>query len=243
MKVLTTTGLTELIQLSKNTFLDKNNTVEIDSVFAPVATSGQYSDLTGTPTVDQAYNASSTNAQSGTAVAGAISSKQNTITGAATTITSDNLTASKALISNASGKVDVSDTTTTELGYVHGVTSAIQTQLNNKQATVTGAATTITSDDLTSNKALISNANGKVAVSTVTSTELGYVSGVTSAIQTQLNSKVDANTAITGATKCKITYDSKGLVTAGADLASSDVTTALGYTPIQYAMVITDYTA
>ena len=31
------------------------------------------------------------------------------------------------------------------------------------------------------------------------------------------------NNAITGATKCKITYDSKGLVTAGADLGSSDI--------------------
>ena len=42
---------------------------------------------------------------------------------------------------------------------------------------------------------------------------------------------VASNTTITGATKCKITYDSKGLVTAGADLNSSDITTALGYTP------------
>ncbi len=42
---------------------------------------------------------------------------------------------------------------------------------------------------------------------------------------------VASNTAITGATKCKITYDSKGLVTAGADLTPSDITTALGYTP------------
>ena len=31
------------------------------------------------------------------------------------------------------------------------------------------------------------------------------------------------NAAITGATKCKITYDSKGLVTAGADLQASDI--------------------
>lgn len=46
-----------------------------------------------------------------------------------------------------------------------------------------------------------------------------------------LNSKVTGNSSITGATKCKITYDSKGLVTAGADLASTDITTALGYTP------------
>ena len=36
-------------------------------------------------------------------------------------------------------------------------------------------------------------------------------------------SLVVANTAITGATKCKITYDSKGLVTGGANLAASDI--------------------
>lgn len=55
---------------------------------------------------------------------------QATITGAASTITSSNLTASRALVANSSGKVAVSSTTDTELGYVHGVTSAIQTQIN-----------------------------------------------------------------------------------------------------------------
>jgi hypothetical protein len=49
----------------------------------------------------------------------------------------------------------------TELGYLDGVTSAVQTQLNAKQATVTNV------DD----------------------TEIGYLDGVTSAIQTQLNAK------------------------------------------------------
>lgn len=34
---------------------------------------------------------------------------------------------------------------------------------------------------------------------------------------------VAKNTAVAGATKCKITYDSKGLVTAGADLTASDI--------------------
>ena len=58
--------------------------------------------------------------------------KQNAITGAATTITDNNLTSNRAIISNGSGKVAVSDTTSTELGYVHGVTSSIQTQLNSK---------------------------------------------------------------------------------------------------------------
>jgi hypothetical protein len=49
----------------------------------------------------------------------------------------------------------------TELGYLDGVTSAIQTQLNNKQAVVSGV------DD----------------------TEIGYLNGVTGAIQTQLDAK------------------------------------------------------
>lgn len=42
------------------------------------------------------------------------------------------------------------------------------------------------------NRALVSDASGKVASSTVTATELGYLSGVTSAIQDQLNAKADA---------------------------------------------------
>jgi hypothetical protein len=38
-----------------------------------------------------------------------------------------------------------------------------------------------------------------------------------------LGTKVTGNTAITGATKTKITYDSKGLVTAGADATTADI--------------------
>ena len=58
---------------------------------------------------------------------------------------------------------------------------------------------------------------------TATTTELNYVDGVTSSIQTQLNGKVAANASITGGTATKITYDSKGLVTAGASLSASDI--------------------
>ena len=42
------------------------------------------------------------------------------------------LTASRALVSDGSGDVSVSDVTSTELGYLDGVSSAIQTQLDNK---------------------------------------------------------------------------------------------------------------
>jgi hypothetical protein len=46
---------------------------------------------------------------------------------------------------------------------------------------------------------------------------------ISNATQTALDGKVDENTAITGATKTKITYDAKGLVTAGADATTSDI--------------------
>lgn len=160
-----------------------------------------------------------------------IDGKQATITGAASTIASSDLTASRTLVSNSSGKVAVSSTTATELGYVHGVTSGIQTQINSKQATITGAATTIASSNLTANKALVSNSSGKVAVSSVTSTELGYVSGVTSAIQTQLNSKqatvTGAATTITGS---NLTTN-RALVSNGSGKVGVSATTSteLGY--------------
>jgi hypothetical protein len=83
------------------------------------------------------------------------------------------------------------------LTYVTGVNNlwkprSISTILGyTPQATITGAATTITTSNLTASRALVSDGSGKVAVSSVTSTELGYVAGVTSAIQTQINNIFD----------------------------------------------------
>jgi hypothetical protein len=128
-----------------------------------------------------------------------IDSKQATITGAATTIDDANLTASRAVISNASGKVAVSAVTDTELGYLDGVTSAVQTQIDGKQATITGAASSITSSNLTALRTLYSDASGKVAASSITATELSYLGGVTSAIQTQIDGKLStAGGTLTG---------------------------------------------
>lgn len=42
-------------------------------------------------------------------------------------------------------------------------------------------------------------------------------------LKAEFDNKVTKNTAITGATKTKITYDSKGLVTSGSDLSASDL--------------------
>ena len=55
----------------------------------------------------------------------------------------------------------------------------------------------------------------------------GSITGILSNqtdLQTALNGKVDENAAITGATKTKITYDSKGLVTVGSDASLAELT-------------------
>ena len=126
-----------------------------------------------------------------------LDAKQATITGSASTIDTESLTANRAVISNGSQKIAVSSVTDTELGYVSGVSSAIQTQIDSKQATLTGGATTIASSNLTASRALQSNGSGKVEVSDVTTTELGYLDGVSSAIQTQLDAKQASDAQLT----------------------------------------------
>ena len=127
------------------------------------------------------------------------------IAGAVSTITTGNLTASKALVSDGSGKVAASSVTSTVLGYLDA-TSSVQTQLNTKISTtdsnsgdaavearrtanIAGAVSTITTGNLATSRAIVSDGSGKVAVSDVTATEVGYLDGVSSAIQTQLNAK------------------------------------------------------
>ena len=95
---------------------------------------------------------------------------------------------------NITTSQNLNGATATEMGYLSGVTSSIQTQLNAKQDTITGAATTITTANLTASRALVSNGGGKVDVSAVTTTELGRLVGVTSDIQTQLNAKANSGT-------------------------------------------------
>lgn len=82
----------------------------------------------------------------------------------------------------------------TDVGTLKTNVNNVQTALTSKQDTVVGGASTITEDNLTASRALVSNSSGKVAVSTVTSTELGYLDGVTSNVQAQLDDKaLDSN--------------------------------------------------
>ena len=77
----------------------------------------------------------------------------------------------------------VTDVSDTEIGYLNGVTSGIQTQIDTKaplaSPTLTG---TVTLPESTS-------------IGDVSNLEIGYLNGVTSAIQTQLNDKLASSTA------------------------------------------------
>jgi len=105
------------------------------------------------------------------------------------------VTASRALASDANGLPVASATTAAELAHVSGVTSAIQTQLNSKAPTASPTFTGTITTPLTSSRALATGGSGELAVSVATSNELSFLSGVTSAIQTQLDAKA-ASSAI-----------------------------------------------
>jgi hypothetical protein len=98
------------------------------------------------------------------------------------------------------------------------ISSATQTALDAKQATLVSGTNikTINSTSILG--------SGNIAISSAVA--WGGVTGTLSDqtdLQTALDLKVDENAAITGATKTKITYDAKGLVTAGADATTADI--------------------
>ncbi len=98
------------------------------------------------------------------------------------------------------------------------VSSATQSALNAKQDTLV-SGTNIKTINGTSVLG-----SGNIAISSAVA--WGGVTGTLSNqtdLQTALDLKVDENAAITGATKTKITYDAKGLVTAGADATTADI--------------------
>ncbi len=80
-----------------------------------------------------------------------------------------------------------------------GITSTLVTRIglnrqdiislnNTKQNTITGAASTVTLSNLNSNLVLVSSPTGKIAASTITTSELAYLSGLTTNVQSQFNS-------------------------------------------------------
>lgn len=220
----------------------------------------------------------------GTNSAAALNNNRVMISSAGAIVEASAITPSRALVSNTNGIPVASVTTTTEIGFVSGVTSSIQTQINSisgsaitaltgdvtatgpgsvtatisagavtaaKLGTITDGITidqagsggtlevktggitntqingsagivysklslanSIVNNDinasaaiaysklaaLTTNRALQSDGSGFVSASVVTSIELGYVSGVTSSIQTQFAGKQPVGNYITATT-------------------------------------------
>ena len=139
---------------------------------------------------------------------------------------------SRVVATDANGMAIATDVTAVELGYLGGVTSALQGQLNGKvptSRTINGKALTdnitLSAGDigaapasavLEASRALQSSSNGEVSVSNVTSVELSYLSGVTSAIQSQLNNK--ANKADIPTLLSQLTNDTGFVTNAVSDL-------------------------
>ena len=166
----------------------------------------------------------------------------------------------------------VTDVSDTEIGYLNGVTSAIQTQLDDKSTaskteTFTNKSISLGSNTVTSTLAQLNTAvsdadvaslagtetltnktltspkiNEDVAV-TATATELNYVDGVTSAIQTQLDSKVDESlfdakgdllVASADNTPAKLTVGTNGYILTANTSAANGIEWAaapIGYSP------------
>ena len=90
------------------------------------------------------------------------------------TITTADLTASRALVSGSGGDRSFWSLQQS-LGTLTEFPLRFKLKLNAKQATITGAATTIDDTDLTASRALVSSSGGKVEVSAITSTELAFL--------------------------------------------------------------------
>ena len=137
-----------------------------------------------------------------------------------TDVTLTNVTNNQALLYNATTqKWENKDiVTSTAWGDITGTLADqtdLQQALDGKQPTITGAATTITNNNLTAGRVLVSDNSGKVAAGSITTAKLGYLSDVTSNIQVQINGKYDAS-------------NPAGYI---SGITSEDVTTALGFTP------------
>lgn len=130
---------------------------------------------------------------------------------AATSLTGQVLNEKNVLVGNASNTSAAVDTAS--LGMIEASTSGLNIKAGNVTNTEISNSAAIARSKLatlTANRVVVTDGSGNDSASTITSTELGYVSGVTSAIQTQLNAKIPASEK--GAASGVATLDSGGKV-------------------------------
>ena len=131
------------------------------------------------------------------------------VVGAASTQTLTNKTISGA--SNTISNISLTGSVTGVLPVANGGTNS-STSLSNNRVIQSSSGAIVEAAAITAARALISDSNGIPTHSTVTDTELAYVSGVTSAIQTQLNAT--EKTANKGQNNGYASLDSGGKVPA-----------------------------
>jgi len=138
--------------------------------------------------------------------------KQPLVTGAAAAVTEYKLFPHAVLVSDANGDIAHSPTTATELSYVRGVTSAVQTQLNGKQPLATGAATTFLNSNAGANLAVTTNAAGKLSTVAGQATAYSYY-GQTggSAIAPAYSFLGYSNTGVFAPTTASLAFSANGL--------------------------------
>lgn len=107
------------------------------------------------------------------------------------TVTNKSISGSTNTLTN----IPISALTGGPLSVALGGTNSTTALSNNRVMQSSGGAI-VEAAAVTAARALISDANGIPTHSPVTSTELGYVAGVTSAIQTQLGAKISADGSI-----------------------------------------------
>ncbi|HFG1874660.1 TPA: tail fiber domain-containing protein [Vibrio cholerae] len=122
------------------------------------------------------------------------------VTGSASTALTDNLTASRVAVINSQGKFAASDVTSGELTALDGTNTPIKVTLEDTDGAVindggttrqvrlssvfsyisnklNGAISSVLTSNLTTSRALISDSNGKIAVSSTTANELAIIRG------------------------------------------------------------------
>ena len=118
---------------------------------------------------------------------------------------------------NGSAWTSVDASNISEINEIYSILNTKEF-VNNKQSDLTASTTKYpTVNAVNTGLALkVDKVTGKSLINDTEITRLGTMA-------TNANVGVVPNTAITGATKTKITYDSKGLVTAGVDATTADI--------------------
>ncbi|WP_374029953.1 tail fiber domain-containing protein [Bdellovibrio bacteriovorus] len=140
------------------------------------------------------------------------------------TVTGVTATAPLASSGGTAPVISISNGTTSGQTLRWNGTNWVAAQLSNADVTGLGTLATKNSVDLGT-----ADATGTLAAARMPALT-GDVTSTAGSLTTTL-----ANSGVTAGTYSKVTVDAKGRVTVGANIGSSDVTTALGYTPVNKA--------